>query len=102
MRAAAADTEKRIRHELNVHGCPVGLILNVNKIAMQKWTLDALSGLWINAAHMLNRFIHATSDESKVKQLTQLYNLVKELAECSLEVNAEDYRKEQPFDLHSF
>lgn len=93
-KAAASDCEKRVRHELYVHGCPVDLVLNINKFAEQNWTWDAFSGLWVNSAHYLQRFIHSKTDDGKIKELTSFYHLMKDLSECSLEIKAESYRRE--------
>jgi len=94
LKLAAADCERLIRGVLYREGCPQALILKVNDIALRVWTLDSLSGLLVNCMHYLARFVHTPTQPGKVKELTSLYSLIKDLAECSLEVREESYRRE--------
>jgi len=94
LRAAAGDCEKLIRNILHTNDCPDYLVLNVNKFAERNWTLDVMSGYLVNASHYLARFIHTPSNEGKVKELTAMYYLIRDLSECALEVNEENYRRE--------
>ena len=93
LRASSADCEAVIRKALYEYNCPQALVVNINKFAYRNWTLDVLSGLWCNARHYLARFIHSQGKEAKVKELTSLYFLVKDMAECAQHIKPEAYRK---------
>ncbi len=95
LRLAAVDLERVIREVLSNWQCPpAALILNVNKKAERNWTLDALSGLYVNCAHYAQRFIYARTKPNKIRDLSSLYYLVRDLAECAAEMKSETYRRE--------
>lgn len=94
LKLASNDLERVIREVLANWSCPPPtLILNVNKAAERKWTLDALSGLFANAHHYSNRFIYARTKENKIRDLSSLYYLLRDLAECADSVKSEAYRR---------
>lgn len=100
LKLSAADMERAIRDILYKWNCPVALVLDVNNQAAKMWRFDALSGLFANLSHYHLRFTHARGETeqdkmaAKVRELTSVYYLVKDLAECSLEIDPERYRND--------
>jgi hypothetical protein len=94
LKLSAADLEKKVREILYRWGAPDALILNLNKIALRISTVDALSGLYLNVQQFYLRFLHCKGQAAKVKNLTALYYLIRDLAECSIEMKSENYRRE--------
>lgn len=90
-RVAASDLEDVLRDLLYRGGCPVGLILNVNAKALKLWNRQVMDGLWMNSSQFYQRFLHAKTQEGKVKELTAFYYLVKDLSDCAQETKVDEY-----------
>ncbi len=99
LRASASDLERNIREVLtNWNSPPATLILNVNERALTNWNADSLSALYVNFAHYFQRFLYARNKPNKIRDLTSLYYLAKDLVECCEATKSGEYRGCNPLN----
>jgi hypothetical protein len=82
----ARDLERQIRTILDACGCPPELVKDI-----RRFTDKNLDNIWNNAFHFYNRFLHAQTPSDKVKELTRLYYLLKDVAEVAQATRADRY-----------
>jgi hypothetical protein len=95
------DLERQIRRILDACGVPPQLIRKISpeqikKINEKKSDHDLsqdhnLDTIWNHAVYCYQRFLHAQTPEFKVKELTSLYYLLKDVAAIALETPADRY-----------
>lgn len=97
----ATDLERQLRRILDACGVPPQLIrqitpeqikrINEKKSAHDLSQDHNLDTIWNHAMYCYQRFLHAPTPEFKVKELTSLYYLLKDVAAIALETPADRY-----------
>lgn len=88
MRLAAKHLELVVRAALVDWNVPPHLIRN-----LQAWTKDNLESKYLNTQHHYYRFLHAQSEEQKIKELTAMHSICLDLVEILDVVQPENYYK---------
>jgi len=84
--AVSRELAELIRRILVEWECPPGLIRPGNH-----FTQANLDNIWNSAHHFYNRFLHAKTKESKIKELSRLYFLLLDVTEVAMVTKTERY-----------
>jgi hypothetical protein len=88
MRAASNDLEQIVRAALLDYGVPSHLIRNLTP-----WTNDTLDSKYCNSVHHYYRYLHAQTDDQKIKEITGFHSIVLDMIGILEVTTAEQYYK---------
>lgn len=91
VRTTVVELQENIQTILDRFGAPPTMVINVNAHALKVWTGAPFDGLMQNCYHWLQRMMRSRSHVEKVRAMTAVYFLLKDLSDCANTIKAENY-----------